>query len=70
MVEGGVKDVTGRQPMSNTYPKEIVDDDGSLLYDEIEKWYAEKYILSDREDFLKKNNRQYLINSFINGHSY
>lgn len=69
-VDGGIRDIIGIQPTKDKYPKNIIDDNGSLFYDEFEQWFAENYLLSDKEDFLAKNNRQFLMDSFISGNPF
>lgn len=67
-VEAGIKDLKGIQPESNLHDKSIYHQNGSLKYDEFEKWWADGYLISSREEFLSKCNCQSLIDSYSKGH--
>lgn len=66
-VEGRIKDLAGTQPSIGDCLDEISVENGDLLYNEYERWWADRYLLSDREAFLTKSNSNHLISLFEKG---
>ena len=66
-VQDGLQDLSGNQPPSEVYGKSVYSSSGVMIYDEFEKWWANGYLLSDKDKFLKENNCKYLIDAYANG---
>ena len=64
-VDGGLKDMLGNQPELDC--TDFVDEDGNLVYEEFEKWWADKYLLSSRQEFYRICNCKYLIDCYSKG---
>lgn len=63
----GVRNLEDIMPDISSYPHFVREKNGSVLYDEFEKWWAETYIVDNKEEYLAKSNCQYLINEYAKG---
>lgn len=67
-VEDGLHDLKDILPSQTMHPESVYSQDGVMIYDEFEKWWADDFIVSNKEEFLRVNNCEYLINAFSEGH--
>ena len=68
-VQGGMRDMQGNQPKGQEIIPELYDEDGDLMYNEYEKWWADNYLLKSDKDFYAISNCDYYRDCYERGES-
>ena len=66
-VLGGLSDIVGNQPELGEIGRLLEDEDGNLGYEEFENWWADRYLVSSREEFSSISNCNYLMDCYARG---
>ena len=67
IVEGGVHDIIGTQPTDEEGNEDMYNADGDLLYDELERRWADKHLVKSDKDFYEVSTCAYLKKAYENG---
>lgn len=66
-VEGGFRDMIGKQPSHEDVAATLVNENGELKYNEFEQWWSERYLIKSDKPFVEICNTNYLAKLYESG---